>query len=141
MTATRRTRIAAYAILVDASRILLCRCSAGVDGAGLWTLPGGGIEFGEDPAAAAVREVREETGFQIALSSIITINSEVIHAKGIDHHAIRILYDASIVGGELASEVDGSTDLAQWLALSDINKYPLTDVAMLAVNIANRVKA
>jgi 8-oxo-dGTP diphosphatase len=138
MTATRRTRISAYAILIDAGKILLCRCSPGSDPAGFWTLPGGGIDFGEDPAAAVVREVSEETGFDIAVGTIITINSKAHHANGIDHHAIRILYDAKIIGGELTSEINGSTDLAEWLPLHEIAKYPLADIAELAVKIAGR---
>src|SRR4051794_16171766 len=105
MTATQRTRISAYAILIDAGKILLCRCSPGSDPARFWTLPGGGIDFGEDPAAAAVREVREETGFHIALGNVVLINSKAHHANGVDHHAIRILYDAKIVGGQLTSEI------------------------------------
>ena len=133
MERKKHTRISAYAILVQNGFILLVRCSPSTDAPGRWTLPGGGIEFGEDPAHAAVREVKEETGLNVELERLVTVNSQVIHAKETDHHAIRFLYYANIIGGELISELNGSTDLAKWLRLSDISGYPLTDVASLAV--------
>ena len=61
MTRIEVTRISAYGLLRDADRILLCRLSQGVAGAGMWTLPGGGIEFGEHPEAAMIREVEGST--------------------------------------------------------------------------------
>ena len=53
-------RVAAYAVIVDARGMLLAHWHDGPRAA--WTLPGGGLEAGEDPADAVVREVREETG-------------------------------------------------------------------------------
>jgi 8-oxo-dGTP pyrophosphatase MutT (NUDIX family) len=56
------TRIAGYGIVLgDAGRLLLCRLSADELYPGWWTLPGGGIDFGEDPCDAALRELTEET--------------------------------------------------------------------------------
>src|SRR6185295_4301140 len=59
----RRTRIGSYSLcLDDEGRILLARLSALEVDVGAWTMPGGGINFGEHPDAAAVRELEEETG-------------------------------------------------------------------------------
>ncbi|MEO1088763.1 MAG: NUDIX domain-containing protein, partial [Acidobacteriota bacterium] len=52
-----KTRLAAYAVIVEDNRLLLCRISPQIPAhAGKWTLPGGGLDFGETPEAAVVRE-------------------------------------------------------------------------------------
>ena len=133
MNRQQRTRISAYAIILRDERMLLVRCSADTDAPGKWTLPGGGIDFGEDPAAAAVREVREETGFDVRLTRLATIDSRVIHAADTDHHAIRILYHAKIVGGILTTEVDGSTDLCEWIPINTAAEFPLVELVKVAL--------
>lgn len=62
-TGPRHQRLAAYAVVVANHRVLLTELSENVlGGAGLWVLPGGGIDPGEEPEEAIVREVWEETG-------------------------------------------------------------------------------
>ena len=58
----QRVRLAAYAWIERDDAVLLCRIAATAPGAGHWTVPGGGLEFGEDPADGVLRELREETG-------------------------------------------------------------------------------
>ncbi|MET1006108.1 MAG: NUDIX domain-containing protein, partial [Propionibacteriaceae bacterium] len=53
------TRVSAYAVCRRSGQLLLVHQAAPGPAAGLWTLPGGGVEFGESPAAAVRREVRE----------------------------------------------------------------------------------
>jgi 8-oxo-dGTP pyrophosphatase MutT (NUDIX family) len=52
------TRLAAYGAIRRDERLLLCRVGPGNLGEGRWTLPGGGLEFGETPEAAVVRRSR-----------------------------------------------------------------------------------
>ena len=60
-----RIRVAAYALCRDEhGRILLCHIAPSVGAGDLWTLPGGGLEFGEPPASAVLRELHEETGYR-----------------------------------------------------------------------------
>lgn len=51
----------------DRQKVLLLRREIFI----LWDLPGGGIEKGEEPARAAVRECREETGYIIELDGAV----------------------------------------------------------------------
>ncbi|MFJ6113891.1 NUDIX hydrolase [Agrococcus sediminis] len=119
-----RMRVAAYALITrgegDDAQILLPHWREG--GMSGWTLPGGGVEPGEHPADGAVREVREETGYDVRLVSLLGVDSAVLSsaARGDELQALRILYRAEIIGGELAVEVGGTTDDVAWHALADV---------------------
>ena len=130
-------RVAAYAVIVDARGMLLAHWHDGPRAA--WTLPGGGLEAGEDPADAVVREVREETGFNVVVDELLGIHSRVIPARqriapgaAGPLHTLRIVYRARVVDGELRDEVGGSTDRAAWFALDaveDLHRVQLVDLA------------
>jgi 8-oxo-dGTP diphosphatase len=135
-----RTRLGAYSICRDdAGRILLARLSAIEVDVGAWTLPGGGVDFGEHPDAAAVRELREETGLEGEIESIAGVFSHVYRwsqfAEGADLHFLGIVYRMRIVGGDLRDETDGSTDAAAWFAESDLAGIRLVELAKYAVRL------
>lgn len=129
-------RVAAYAIIVDDDdRLLLAHWIEGRRNA--WTLPGGGLEPGEDPEKAVRREVREETGYKVVVDELLGIHSRVIPASrritGASEplHTLRIVYRAHIVGGRLSNETDGSTDRADWFsrdALRSLQRVKLVDI-------------
>ncbi|QKJ17965.1 NUDIX hydrolase [Microbacterium hominis] len=140
-------RVAAYAIITDDDgRVLLAHWNEGRRSG--WTLPGGGIEPGEDPLDAMRREVREETGFRVVSDGLLGIHSRVIPAAhrtsedtDVPLHAIRIVYRASIIGGRLRNEVDGSTDRAEWFAphtIDALHKVKLVGVGLEMAGIATR---
>jgi 8-oxo-dGTP diphosphatase len=140
LPAQGRTRLGAYGIcLDDAGRILLARLSAIEVDVGAWTLPGGGVDFGEHPDAAVVRELREETGLDGEIESIAGIFSHVYEwsrfADGADLHFIGIVYRMRIGGGELRDEIDGSTDTSAWFAPADLEGVRLVELAQYAVGV------
>ena len=114
--------MASYAVAINGGAVLLARIASGYPGQGRWTLPGGGVEWGEHPDDALVREVHEETGFSVTEFSLIGIDSRVFSAttshSGL--HAVRMLYDVPLNGEPHVVEVDGSVDATRWLALDDV---------------------
>ncbi|WP_109208732.1 MULTISPECIES: NUDIX domain-containing protein [Microbacterium] len=132
-------RVAAYAVIVDENdRILLAHWNEGRRAA--WTMPGGGLEPGEDPERAARREVREETGYRVAIDGLLGIHSRVIppgrrlkEGAAVPLHTLRIVYRARVTGGRLRNEKNGSTDRAEWFALSEVRglqRVKLVDIAL-----------
>jgi 8-oxo-dGTP diphosphatase len=132
--------VAAYAVCVRDDRVLLARWIRREDGAPEWTLPGGGMDHGEHPHDTVVREVAEETGYRAEVTGLLGVDS-VRHRfprRGLrsarDHHAVRLVYEVRITGGELRNEVGGSTDMAAWhdlAAVPDLTRVPLVDAGLL----------
>lgn len=141
-------RVAAYAIITDETgRLLLAHWNEGRHRA--WTLPGGGLEAGEDPVHAVRREIREETGYRAGVGDLLGIHSRVIPAgRRIAEsteplHTLRIVYRAKVTGGALRDEVDGSTDEARWFALSEVRtlrRVKLVDIALAWAGLLDRKK-
>ena len=124
MTA-QRLRVAAYAVCRREDRILLARwCSP--DGTRRhWTLPGGKVEHAEDPHDAVIREVAEETGYQVEVERLLGVDSRALRVDwgipgGAELHSVGVFYRVRITGGELRSEIGGTTDLADWIPMADV---------------------
>jgi 8-oxo-dGTP diphosphatase len=133
-----RTRVAAYAVAHDDDgRILLCHISPAIGVGDVWTLPGGGLDFGEAPEAAVLRELAEETGYAGELEGLAGVSDRMFRdADGADRmHAIRILYRVRIVGGELRDEPDGSTDTCRWFTPTEARKVRLGELARHALDL------
>ena len=54
-------------VVLDNKILLLKRVKPWTDGLGFWELPGGGLEYGETPNQALIRELKEETGLDIVI--------------------------------------------------------------------------
>lgn len=143
----RVTRVAAYALCTDGEAILLSRIAPGATASsdGMWTLPGGGIDFGEDPRDAAVRELAEETGLAGQVEELAGVDSWAGHfvdpRDGVptDFHAVRILFRVRIVGGALRDEVGGSSDAAAWVTRDELDRLPLVDLARTGARLVGLI--
>ena len=131
------TRIGAYGVIVQENAVLLARWTG--SGTPRWTLPGGGLEAGEDAPTAALREITEETGYTVELGRLLGVDSKFIpadrrlHGGNVPLHALRIVYAATVTSGDLTHELQGSTDQAKWVPLAEVpalDRVDLVDVGL-----------
>ena len=101
-------KVAAAVLVEQDERVLLVR-RANEPFRGLWTLPAGFINGGEDPAEAAARECLEETGLNVRVTRVLDIISGREHTRGAD---FIIVYRAEVIDGEL--KPDDDVDAVEW---------------------------
>lgn len=101
-------KVAAAVLIEQDGRVLLVR-RVNEPFRGLWTLPAGFINGGEDPAEAAARECLEETGLTVRVRRVLDIISGREHPRGAD---FIIVYQAAVIGGEL--KPDDDADAVEW---------------------------
>lgn len=107
-------KVAAAVLVVQDDRVLLVR-RVNEPFRGLWTLPAGFINGGEDPAEAAARECLEETGLSVRVTRVYDIVSGREHPRGAD---FVIVYQAEVVGGELRADDDA--DAVEWFGRDEL---------------------
>jgi 8-oxo-dGTP diphosphatase len=135
MQTQRIVVLRSYALIVETDRILLCRLSGSSDNPGMWTLPGGGGDFGESPQETCRREVREETGLEVVLDPRSWTDSRVWVNPGHENHTVRFYFRAASWSGELAIEKLGSTDLPAWIPLDEVPALLRADVIDFALRV------
>ena len=133
-TARRQLRIRVAVCLVDADRILLVVHQKA--GRHYWLLPGGGVEVGETLADAARREVREETGYDVAVGRLVLV-CESLEPGG--RHLVNLVFVGEITDGELRPGRDHRLVDARWSAVADLptlEMYPAIGAELHAGCIA-----
>jgi 8-oxo-dGTP diphosphatase len=144
----RRQRVAAYAVIMRVTtepEVLLCRLAPRISPTELWTLPGGGLDHGEDPRDALLREIVEETGLSAHVGDTAHVYSAHLpraSRDGVmtDFHALRIVYDAWVPSDAPAPrvvEVGGSTVEAAWHPLATVLDGAVPVVAMVGEALAD----
>lgn len=146
-----RQRLAAYAVVTSSRGVLLTQLSRETGRPGLWILPGGGVDAGEGPDAAAAREVWEEAGQRIDGLRLWDVSSSHRVGEGRDgtvedFHAVRLIYSARCEqpSEPTVHDVGGSTQHAAWFAASDVvdptsEGYPSGGMAPWALEAVRQV--
>jgi 8-oxo-dGTP diphosphatase len=89
----------------------------------IWEFPGGGVEFGESPKEAALREAQEETGLVAKEARLIGATSAVFESKGREKHAVYAVYIAKSFKGKLLLSCEHLQ--AKWATAPEAKKLKL----------------
>ncbi|MGF7050818.1 8-oxo-dGTP pyrophosphatase MutT (NUDIX family) [Paenibacillus sp. DS2015] len=127
------THLGVYGVLIHDNKILLIKKARGPH-TGKWDLPGGTIEFGEEPYETLRREVKEETGIGEIKGRIRTAESyELIYPYQENQleemHHIGIIYDVEIINHNYELKTDGDQEDslgARWIRLKELEEMEVT---------------
>lgn len=141
---TKRQRLAVKALIRRGDQVLLARLSSRAVETGRWTLPGGGVDHGESPETALLREVAEETGLVATVGALVGVHDRHLTGNAPDgrledFHAVNLVYEAEVDGDGVPAvgEVDGTTDDVAWIAVAEIasGAVPVTELVRFALAI------
>ncbi len=129
--------VRAAALIIQENKVALIERRGSQRGAFYYVFPGGGVEEGESPAEAAVREVYEELGVRIVVQQLV--------ARGADQGSTQFYFTAAILGGTFGTgrglEMVGpllpeaGTYTPVWMPIADLPRLPVypPEVAALVV--------
>lgn len=119
--AIKRQRVAAYAVVTSERGVLLTQLSRQTGRPGLWILPGGGVDDGENPRNGVMREAWEEAGQVIRDPQLVDVSTSHRVGPGRegtieDFHAVRLIFRAYCdePSEPVLHDVGGSTERAAW---------------------------
>lgn len=119
MTATPAPRLAVLAVCLQGDRVLLVRRRNPPD-AGLWGFPGGHVDWGETLAAAAVRELAEETGITALPLGQVDMLELILRDGGgaVGHHFLMVAVLCRFVSGTPRAQDDALE--AEWVPAAEV---------------------
>jgi 8-oxo-dGTP pyrophosphatase MutT (NUDIX family) len=125
-------RTAAYGVVTSDAGLLLTELSETTSAPGRWTLPGGGLDPGEQPEQALHREIWEESGQRVEQVRLLEVQTShwIGRAPGgrlEDFHAVRIVYAAWCAAPTepVVHDVGGSTASVRWVPFDQVESYAL----------------
>ena len=121
-------RCASKAIIIEKGSILLNRCK-GEDGDTYYDLPGGGQKQYESMEQTVVREVKEETGYEVSVERFVALAEEINlseeYRKLYPEYTHRVLhiFTAKLTGErrEIPTETDFGMEESVWMPLEELN--------------------
>lgn len=91
----------------------------------LWELPGGGIDYGENPKTSAKREVFEETGLNVEISYPLHVHTYFVNEEQ-KKHTMDVTFHCKLVDESQQVRLSFEHSKYAWITFADLSKYPLT---------------
>jgi ribonuclease HI len=121
-------------VIKQDTKVLLLRRSTGNPiYAGLYELPGGKVDFGEDPRAALQRQIKEETGRYVETLQLYDVHSE-LDVNDLKHQYIVLVFWVSLKP-ETSVEIGPDHDKYAWKKLADVQLNEVTETTRLALQL------
>ena len=118
-------------VIVNEGRALIIK-RANEPYKGQWSIPGGRVELGEALADAVRREMREETGLDVAVGPLIEVFERIQHdVGGVRYHFVIVDYLCSCTGGELRAGDDAED--AVWVTSEQLEHYDIRASAVAVI--------
>ena len=108
----------AYVVVFNGDKVLVLRRKND-----LWEFPGGGIEWGEEPEEAAIRETKEETEIVVKEVKLIGVTSATFKKDGNDKHAIYLVYRAEANSDKV--KISGEHSEHKWVSIGELKELKL----------------
>lgn len=121
----------------DQKILLLHRAGGNPVYTGLFELPGGKVDFGEDPRASIQREVTEETGREIETLQLFDVFSE-LDVRDLQHQYIILVFLVSLKP-DTTIELSDDHDKYAWKKMSDIQLNEVTETTRLALQLEKMI--
>ncbi|MFE4331602.1 NUDIX hydrolase [Streptomyces sp. NPDC056831] len=128
-----RSRVSAYAIVTVQDQLLLTQLSdaSPVFEPGLWHLPGGGIDPGEQPRETPARELYEETGLELLGARLADARAYTATRLGISWNLVGLFCIVGLEPGPpTVTKADDSTSAVTWMPLSGLEDSVLSPAAI-----------
>ncbi len=124
-------KIDVRAAVIRDGRILLVRELSD----GLWTLPGGWADVGDSPSSAVVKEVRQESGFDVVATKLYAVIDRDKHEHPpVPFHSYKLFFLCDVIGGQSRPSIE--TDAADFFPPTDLPPLSLTRVLPWQIELA-----
>jgi 8-oxo-dGTP diphosphatase len=120
------------ALIVERDHLLMVKRGQGAN-AGLWSVPGGKVAYGESLRVALSREVREETSLEVEVGEPVWTGETMGPGTPPEWHFVLIDFQARVLDGHL--QAGGDAEAAEWVPLDAVADRPITPTLLEVLEI------